>query len=260
MEHYKAEIGSFAYAEVGKDAKEADVQIIWGHGWGQNHKSLLPLAESLPTYNHTVLDFQGFGESPTPPQDWQTADFADSIADFIKTLPKAKKRIWVGHSFGGRVAVQLAARHPAIIDGIFIIAGPGLPMKKPLLKKIYLKLKILTYKTLKLLLVHNDKSLEWLQQRFGSADYKNAGAMRKLFLNVIRENLAEQAEQTTCPVGLVYGSADTETPPYIGKGLAELMPNAELTILDGHDHYSVLASGKHQTVHLLQQFIRKILV
>src|SRR5207248_3158287 len=71
----------------------------------------------------------GFGASPPPPAVWGTADYADAMAEWIATLP-AGRRVWIGHSFGCRVGLQLAARHPDSVHGIVLIAAAGLPPRR----------------------------------------------------------------------------------------------------------------------------------
>ena len=60
---------------------------IWAHGWGQDRRAFLPLATSLArSAHHTLLDFPGFGDSPRPPEDWDTADYADAVAEWLGAL------------------------------------------------------------------------------------------------------------------------------------------------------------------------------
>lgn len=234
-----------------------DKVLFWGHGWGQSHAAFHDLAVPLKTMGvHTLIDFPGFGESDTPPEDWGTADYADHIADFIRSHGP-KKIIWVGHSFGCRVGLQLAARHPDLIAGLFLIAGAGLPRKRPLWQKLYFKLRIAAYKILKKLTPFGLPQ-DWLVRKFGSADYQNANqAIRKIFVRVVNEDLSDIARNISCPVQLIYGENDTETPPEIGKRLNTLIPNSELIVLQGQDHYSVLGTGRHQVVTALKTFIQK---
>lgn len=228
--------------------------IIWGHGWGQNHAAFMPLAQSLARLgHHLVLDFPGFGRSPRPTANWSTADYADAIAAYLKEC-KAEPIIWVGHSFGGRVGVQLASRHPDLIKGLILIAGAGLQRKRPLFKKLYFKARVTLYKTLKKL-IPLGLSQSWLQSKFGSRDYQSAGEMRDIFLNVIREDLTSQAQSISCPTLLIYGAQDTETPPEFGQRYNALIKNSTLHILEGNDHYTVLSSGRHQVANLIQGFI-----
>ena len=97
--------------------------LIWAHGWGHTHRAFLPLAESVRrTASSLLIDFPGFGASPLPPAVWGTADYADAVAKWIAGLP-AGRRVWIGHSFGCRVGLQLAARHPEAVNGMVLIAA-----------------------------------------------------------------------------------------------------------------------------------------
>ena len=123
--------------------------IMWGHGWGQSRAAFRALAQALaPLGKHVLIDFPGFGESPAPAMIWDTADYADETARFIRSQTN-KPIIWVGHSFGCRIGLQLAARHPDLIAGMTLIAAAGLKRKRPLWQKIYFKIRIAVYKTLK---------------------------------------------------------------------------------------------------------------
>lgn len=233
---------------------DGDASVFWGHGWGQSHQSFLALCEPLKAMaRHVLLDFSGFGESPPPPADWDTADYADHIAALIRAQTD-EKVIWVGHSFGCRVGIQLAARHPDVVAGLFLIAGAGLKRKRPVLQALYFKARIAVYKILKRLIPFGLPE-DWLRRKFGSADYNSAGAMKNIFIKVVNEDLSDVAREISCPVHLVYGENDTETPPEIGRRFATLIPNAELVVLKDQDHYSVLAAGRHQVTRHLKDFM-----
>ena len=91
---------------------------------------MLPLAQAMRRPARSILiDFPGFGASPMPPAPWGTADYADAMAEWLDGLPPAR-RIWVAHSFGCRVGLQLAARRPATLAGLFLIAAAGLPPQR----------------------------------------------------------------------------------------------------------------------------------
>jgi pimeloyl-ACP methyl ester carboxylesterase len=61
-----------------------------------------------------------------------------------------------------------------------------------------------------------------------------------------------------CPVQLVYGALDNETPSEIGERLAKLIPDANLVVLPRFDHYTVLTAGAHQVQHQLEQFANRL--
>ena len=232
--------------------------FLWAHGWGQNHKAFEPLASSFFAMGrHILVDLPGFGESPLPPDAWGTADYADAMADFLRQHTDGPV-IWVGHSFGCRVGIQLAARHPDLVKGVFLIAAAGLKRKRSFLSALSLKLRIMLYKALKLL-VPPAQPRERLLARFGSRDYAKADPkLRQILVKTVNEDLSEQARAVSCPAMLVYGAADTETPPEIGLRLQRLIPDAELLLLDGQDHYTVLGDGRYPVAAALKKFIEKV--
>lgn len=234
---------------------KASLLVVWGHGWGQSHTSFLGLCTPLENAaKHVIVDFPAFGESPIPSDVWGSREYADQMAAFIKAQSD-KPVIWVGHSFGCRVGLQLAAHYPELIKGLFLVAGAGIPRKLPLLKSFYFKIRIATYKFLKKLIPLGLPE-EWLISKFGSADYKNADPiLRKILVKVVNEDLRDIAPQIACPVHFVYGDKDTETPPQIGETLSGLISGSKLTLLKGQDHYSVLSTGRHQVTQLLKTFI-----
>lgn len=254
MHSFNSMGGTFSYTQTGTESANTPV-ILWAHGWGQNHAAFLPLIEPLARFGrHITFDLPGFGISPAPPENWGTADYADAIAAWIKEN-KLGPVLWVGHSFGCRVGVQLASRHPGCIRGLCLIAGAGLKRKRSIHKKIYFFCRIKLFKLLKHL-VPTSKLKDKIMTAFGSADYKNAGAMRKIFVRVVNEDLSTQAQNIICPVTLIYGKNDTETPPEFGERFSSLISDAKLHLLDGQDHYSVLQDGRHPVIKILSDLMK----
>src|SRR5438067_860182 len=88
-------------------ARESGFHLIFGHGWGHSGAAFRPLAETLNAIApSTLIDFPGFGASAPPPEVWGTAEYADATAEWLSTLAPARL-IWVGHSFGSRVGIQI---------------------------------------------------------------------------------------------------------------------------------------------------------
>lgn len=228
--------------------------VLWAHGWGQSHLAFMPLIASLERMGkHIALDLPGFGKTAVPPEGWGTADYADSAAALIEKNGWAPV-IWVGHSFGCRVGLQLAARHPSLVHGMCLIAAAGLKPKRPFFKALYLKTRIAVFKTLRNLPISANLKGKLLSL-FGSRDYMNAGPLRRIFVRVVNEDLSENASRVRCPVTLVYGSKDTETPPEMGERLQKIIPGARLIHLEGEDHYTVLGSARHQVAPHIKQLI-----
>lgn len=231
--------------------------ILWAHGWGQDHKAFLPLAESLAGMGrHVIVDFPGFGASSVPAAVWGTEDYADAVAALIRS-ENINKVIWVGHSFGCRVGLQMAARHPDLIAGLFLVSAAGLPRRRSWPQKLYIKVRILLFKCLKNF-IPDGPARDALLKRFVKGDYANAGPMRAIFVKTVNEDLTPLLSRIRCPVTLVYGASDAETPPEIGQRMQAGIENAELVTLEGQDHYTVLNEGRHPVAVRLKRFIEEL--
>jgi pimeloyl-ACP methyl ester carboxylesterase len=247
----------FNVVSLGPPPGEAPLHFIWAHGWGHDHRAFLPLARALERRgSHSLIDFPGFGQSPPPPTAWTTADYADHTATWLAGLPRAR-RIWIGHSFGCRVGLQLGARHPDTVDAMVLIAAAGLQRKRTSLEQLSMRARVAAYKSLKVL----DRlgvDTTAMRGKFGSADYRNAGPMRGVLVNVVREDLSDVARQVRCPVELVYGEQDTETPPEMGERFASFIPGARLIVLPRFDHITILTAGLHQVQNQIEDFIGRL--
>lgn len=244
-----------AHEIVGKPLSDASLLIVWAHGWGQNRDAFRGLASAFHNAASVLLDFPGFGASPPPATEWGTAEYADAAAGLIREIRDGKKVLWVGHSFGCRVGIQLAARHPELVDSMCLIAAAGLQRRRSLLQRLRMRARVTLFKIMKRLPQFIIGDPDRLRERFGSSDYRNAGALRGVFLRVIREDLSAVASRVACPCLLVYGENDGETPPEIGARLAALMQRARLCVLPGLDHYSVLGSGRHIVAKRMTEFM-----
>ena len=245
----------FAHQIAGSAAPDRRYLFVWGHGWGQDRHAFAALTQGLSRHAaHLLLDFPGFGQSELPPESWGTEHYADAAAELISAHRGHEKLIWVGHSFGGRVGIQLAARYPDLLDGLVLISAAGLPRRRSFFEAIRVRASILLFKTLKRAAQLMGFDQQKLYARFGSADYRAAGPLRQVFIRVVNEDLSEPAKRIRCPVVLIYGENDTETPPELGQRLAGLIPQSQLTILPGQDHYSVLDAGRHVVIKRLSDF------
>jgi len=235
----------------------SQIVVIWGHGWGMDHKSLEAIALPLKhVAMHYIVDFPGFGDSPIPSAAWAPEDYADLMATFIGTLNN-KSILWVGHSFGCRVGVHIASRHPALLSAMCLIAAAGLPRKRPFYKHIYFKFRIALYKFLKKV-TKLGLSETWLKSKFGSADYRNAGILRDILVKTVNENLTHAATLVECPTTLVFGADDDQTPPEMGERYHKLISGSEFIQLEGYDHYSILTSGRHQIARFIKSIITEL--
>lgn len=233
--------------------------LVWLHGWGMEHSSLSRLASLFKsTHTNRLYDQPGFGKTPRLEDGAGTECYADALAAQLEAMD-CGPHIIVGHSFGGRVAVQMAARHPALVKAIVLIGGAGLRRRRSL----FFKFKAFCLRLLGRLAQLIDNLLgsslrKAYIERFGSTDYKNAGPLRPTFVRVVNEDLSAPAKALRCPALLIYGSDDTEAPPEIGRRFENLMPIARFVEVQGFDHWDILSRGAYQCEALIRTFFEDL--
>jgi pimeloyl-ACP methyl ester carboxylesterase len=222
--------------------------IIFLHGWGGNRRSLYDIGALFQcTHRIHMLDLPGFGGAPPPPHGWGSVQYADIVQQYM-LRHCSDKVILVGHSFGGRVGVRLAAKRLAQIKGLVMMGTPGLPQSFFSRRRI----RILWIRWLRALLrfvqPHTKyKLMDWHTRRYGSKDYQNVNAeLRSVLVSVVTENLTESAGMITCPTLLLWGTDDAETPVWLARRYKKLMGDkATLNLLPHKDHYLFQGTGAH---------------
>ena len=107
------------------------------HGLGCSSRYFQPLQRLLAT-DFTVYspDLPGHGHSEKPVDRlWQLRALTEWVAAFITTLD-LERPVLVGHSLGGGLAVELAARYPQLVHGLVLLAPTGVPNMPPLLGQL----------------------------------------------------------------------------------------------------------------------------
>src|SRR5262245_34456351 len=99
--------------------------LIMLHGWGHSINEMRPLGELLSAGHpvHTV-EFPGFGQSPVPKEVWGTKDYAERILEYLDEQGIRATDL-LGHSFGGRVSIQLATLRPDRVKHLVLINTAG---------------------------------------------------------------------------------------------------------------------------------------
>jgi pimeloyl-ACP methyl ester carboxylesterase len=95
--------------------------VVMIHGLAANlafwYLQVVPLLTDR--FRVTVYDLRGHGLSDTPPAHYTSADMARDLLGLLDALRIDRAHV-VGHSFGGGVALQFAARHPDRVSSMTI--------------------------------------------------------------------------------------------------------------------------------------------
>lgn len=234
------------------------VSVVFAHGWARTHHDFIQVAESLESVVHSVLvDLPGFGATPRPDQAWGSSEYADHCVEFIRQQGLSNV-IWVGHSFGARVGMQIAARHPQVLRGLVLVAGAGIPTPKSALSNWRRRTRQLRFKLARRR-ARDDAEIDALEKAYGSADYihsKEIG-LRDVFVKVIAEDQSNDAQRITTPTTLIYGERDTETPVTLGQRLHQLIPKSTFIRCPEFGHIDILNRGRHQIALAIKELMRE---
>lgn len=233
---YKNILGLNLYYE--EENPNADQTVLVVHGWGASIAAIKPVINSLKhKYRVISLELPGHGSSDKPSEVFGTKDFSDIIIKFIDSM-NLKDIYYIGHSYGGKCAIEIASRNDNPIKKLVLVDASGI--KAELSTK--LKLKVKWFKFLKMFYtkIYGENNLEKFYKKYGSADYKDAdGVMRKILVKVVNEDLRDKLFDIKTNTLIVWGKNDIDTPLWMGEMMHERIKNSNLAVLDG-GHYSYL--------------------
>ncbi len=211
------------------------------HGWGASVSAFLFVAENLSEkYRVTALDFAGFGQSEEPSKPYGVPDYADDVLKLVEKLG-IFKAVFVGHSFGGRVCLEIAARRPDIVSKLVLADSAGLKPKRG----IKYHFRVTAHKILRKL---GFKGLG------GSSDYRNLPpTMRETFKSVVNYDQTYLLKDINCPTAIFWGDRDEETPLYMARKFEKEIADSKLFMLDG-GHFSY-ADDPRKFLLILRAFI-----
>lgn len=198
------------------------VPLVFLHGWGGNARSFGGAIRHFAECGRmcVALDFPPFGASDEPPPTWSLRDYTVMTESALTALgiPNA---VLIGHSFGGRVAVDFASRSNRARKLVLVDAA-GLKPKRGW-----------AYRR-KMRRFRRDKAAGRDTRKYYSPDYlAMPERLRGVFSRVVAEDLSDRLPLVSCPTLIVWGRTDAETPPEMAKRMKKGIADSRLVWLDG---------------------------
>lgn len=240
------------------ETKGMGAPLLMLHGWGQSHEALMPLAALLSDHvTPYLIDLPGFGKSESPMSCWSAFDYADALVHYLDTRGIDKISL-LGHSFGGKVALCLAIRHPERVDRLILIASSGMPPKRTFLARVKFFCIRTLGKSMKIVdrIFGTSYFAHLFVPRFASRDYKNAGAMRSILVKSVNEDLSSEIPKIQCETLVLWGEKDQETPLETGKRLSGLISRSTFYSFPHHDHQLFHDVGAHLCAKYIKAFVQ----
>lgn len=236
-----------SYYQFGSGQKS----VIFLHGWRSSADAWFGVIEKLLSEDLSIfaLDLPGFGASPAPKADWNLGDYADLVEGFI-FKKEISNPILVGHSFGGRISIKLAANKLGLIRKLILVDSAGIrrefsgrkaiaKLVKPLFKPVFMRgLRKKIYK------------------QMGSEDYLATPELKETYLNIIGEDLTPLLDRIKADTLIIWGSDDKETPLSDAEMMKSRIEYSELKVLENAGHFSFIDQPE-EFVETIKNFINK---
>ncbi|MFH1894777.1 MAG: alpha/beta hydrolase [Patescibacteria group bacterium] len=248
----------FAGIKIFPDKIKERGTVLILHGWGGSSDSWLEVQRILAKKGYKVIvpDLPGFGKSLTPPSPWGIKDYTDFVLKFIEETNSEKSRgepfgpeltakglvepfFLLGHSFGGRISVRLAAEYSEKIKGLILCDASGIkPKMGPKTFLIFWMARIgNAIFTPKHLARFKDSIRNVFYAFLRNKDYVKAkGTMRETITRVLGEDLSPELPKIKAKTLIVWGEADKVVPLKYGRIFKEKIANSELEIIPKIGH------------------------
>jgi pimeloyl-ACP methyl ester carboxylesterase len=99
-------------------------ELLFVPGWCCDHTAFQPQFDYFAaSHGVTSLDLRGCGQSDAPKDGYSIPQLADDLVAFCAAAG-IERPVVVGHSLGGMIAVELAARYPSLASAL-VLVDPG---------------------------------------------------------------------------------------------------------------------------------------
>jgi pimeloyl-ACP methyl ester carboxylesterase len=242
----------------GELMRQRPTVILLHGGPGFDHSAFKPAMSKLAEIAQVIyLDHRGMGRSDRSlPEHWNLEQWAEDIESFIDKL--GLERVYLlGQSFGGYVAMKLAARNRNRFEGIILSSTPspsynvdavlegferlGGPLARSRAKAFFdnpCPETWLPY-NLEVMPLYNTRPRDQISAK---RSIFNQQVLFHFFANERRElNFADQIKNAGCPFLVVGGQEDPIAPPQEARFIMTCLPaeRSQLVLIDdaGHGAY-----------------------
>jgi pimeloyl-ACP methyl ester carboxylesterase len=203
------------------------------HGWAYSTEKWNPLISLLENNKIKVhlLKIPGLTDSLTTP--WTIDDYVNWL---YKILEKEKNRVTIlGHSNGGRIAMNFAIKYPDKLSELILIDSAGIThneLRLRLKRRFFSKVAKIGKKY-----IYSESLRKALYKFTAERDYSEANPlMRKIMLNLIDSDKLLQPEKILTRTTIIWGEKDSITPLKDGVNLAKKIKNSTLHIIKNARH------------------------
>src|SRR3989344_512838 len=175
-----------------------------------------------------------------------------NVADAMKQFNN--KVILIGHSNGGRIALNFAIKYPEKIEKLIMIDSSGIYHDDLLIrtKRLFFRKVVKIAKKV----TSSEKLRSLLYKAIGESDYKNANPiMKQVLVNLINSDKFLSLHKIDVPTLIIWGKEDKTTPLSDGKLMNKLIKNSKLYVIKNAKHSPVFTNTQ-TVVDIISEYFK----
>jgi len=219
--------------------------LVLLHGLAVSHRYLMPVAARLAAHHPVhVVDLPGFGLSGEPGRVLDVTEHADHVAAWLEVSGLAPVVV-LGNSFGCQVAVDLAVRHPHLVDGLVLVGPTVDPAARTVSRQVLRWLRDTTRE-------------DPMQLPILLRDVRDAGLRRVAgtLAHAVRDPIESKLPLVKVPTLVTRGAREPIVPMTWAQEAARLLPHGELAVVRGSPH-NANYSAANDLADLVLAFLRR---
>lgn len=228
--------------------------VVLIHGAGGTHLHWSPEIRRLAGFRTYALDLPGHGKSAGRGHQTITA-YTDAVRGWLRAVD-LHRAVFVGHSMGSAIALDLALEHADQVIGLGLIgSGPSLPVNPDILQDLESET---TFRSTVEKVTRWSFSPETPERMVELAAERMAESRPSVLLGDFKAcdsfDVSDRLEEIHQPALVITGVDDKMTPVRFAQFLADKISAARLELVPGAGHM-VMLEQVEATAHLLSDFL-----
>lgn len=208
-------------------------KIIILHGWTYSTEKWQIFLDILEKKGFELIMLHVPGLTSENDKVWRTEDYVNWLYEKIEK--EKTKVVILGHSNGGRIALNFAIKYPEKVEKLILIDSAGIYHNE-----LPLALKRVIFRTLAKWgkkITGSNMLKNSLYKFIGESDYNNASVnMKQTMLNLLNSDKSLKIGNIQTPTLIIWGGEDKITPLSDGRLIDKLIKNSKLKIIENARH------------------------
>ena len=201
------------------------------HGIGMGRAVFADLARRLAQHpgdgEVIALDLPGYGDAPEPARVLTIERMADLVAAYLRARVGVPAVV-VGHSMGAQIALEVAVRHPDVVDRIVLVGPTVDPSARTAPKQLWRLLRDIAVESPRVIAL-------------GAREYVHAGPrIRAKFHAMLAHRPEDVLARAHVPALVLRGEDDLVAPQDWCVRVAETLPDGRLAEVPDHGHETMI--------------------